>query len=137
MFTGPPDDWEIFQTAGVSVPTRSGLFIPDLVVIPRERIDRLPPEDEPAPIPMEYALLAVEITSKGNPGTDRKTKLRGYAHAEVPLYLLIDRFAEGEPTVMLYSEPAEGRYRHLLSVPFGEKIALPEPFDLILDTAEF
>lgn len=134
---GTPHDWEIFQTAGVSVPMRSGLFVPGLVVVPRGRIDRALPEDDPDPIPMERALLAVEITSKSNADTDRKTKLWGYAHAEVPLYLLVDRFAAGEPTVSLYSEPADGRYRHLLSVPFGEKITLPEPFELTLDTAEF
>lgn len=133
LVRGTPEDWAIFQTAGVSVPMRSGLFIPDLVVIPRERL----PIDEPDPIPVERALLAVEITSRSNPRTDRKTKLWGYAQAGVPLYLLIDRFAEGEPTVMLHSEPAEGRYRHLISAPFGKPITLPEPFDLTLDTAEF
>lgn len=91
----------------------------------------------PTTIPAEHVLLTVEITSRSNADTDRKTKLWGYAHAGVPLYLLIDRSAEGEPTVVLRSEPAEGRYRHQISAPFGEKIALPEPFDLTLDSAEF
>lgn len=118
----------------VSIPTRSSLFIPDLVVIAR---DRVPADDEPAPIPASRAKLAVEITSPGNPDTDRKIKLWGYAHAQVPVYLLIDRYAEVEPTVSLYAEPSGGHYRQLVRVPFGEKVTLPDPFGFDLDTSRF
>lgn len=55
----------------------------------------------------------------------------------MPLYLLIDRFAEDGPTVTLHSEPGAGFYRHVHHVPFGEKIALPGPVELTLETAEF
>lgn len=129
-----PDDWEIFQTAGLSVPHRHNLFIPDLVVIPR---DRLPAGDVPGPVPAEVALLAVEITSRSNADTDRKTKLWSYAHAEVPLYLLIDRFAEGGPVVELFFHPENDVYGESRRIPFGGKIEVPEPVAFVLDTAEF
>ncbi|SFE14981.1 Endonuclease, Uma2 family (restriction endonuclease fold) [Actinopolyspora alba] len=129
-----PDHWAIFQTAGVSVAPRVGLFVSDLSVIPR---DRVPSDAEAAPVPAALALLAVEITSPSNPETDRTTKLRAYAGAEVPLYLLVDRYDSGEPTVSLYSDPASGHYRHPVQVPFGDGIELPEPFGFHLDTSRF
>lgn len=129
-----PDDWAVFQTAGASVPLRKNLFIPDLMVVPRQQV---PADDAPTPIPAEKALLAVEITSKGNADTDRKTKLWAYAHAEVPLYLLIDRFAETGPTVELFSSPDGGAYQESHRVPFGKEITLPEPVEMTLDTGEF
>ncbi|MFI0465178.1 Uma2 family endonuclease [Saccharopolyspora sp. 5N102] len=129
-----PQDWGIFQTAAVEIPLRSNLFIPDLVVIP---MDALPSDDDPAPVPAGRALLAVEITSKSNANRDRNEKLWGYAHGGVPLFLLIDRFAKDEPSVTLYSGPSGGRYRFQQKVPFGEPIALPEPFDFTLETKEF
>lgn len=129
-----PDDWDIYQTEGVSVPLRSSLFIPDLMVIPQ---DRMPADDDPEPTPAERALLVVEITSKGNADTDRKTKLWSYAHAGVPLYLLIDRFADGGPAVELYIDPDGGAYQESHRVPFGKPIPLPEPFGFELTTAEF
>ncbi|MCI2422591.1 Uma2 family endonuclease [Saccharopolyspora sp. K220] len=129
-----PDEWGIFQTSGVAIPLRSSLFIPDVVVIP---LDAMPTDDDPTPIPAGCALLAVEITSKSNAERDRKTKLWSYAHAGVPLYLLIDRFAGDGPSVLLYSEPLDGHYRRLHRVPFGDPIELPEPFGLTLDTKEF
>ena len=129
-----PRSWAIYQTAGVSVPLRNSLFIPDLVVVPREHV---PADEDPAPIPAEKALLAVEITSRSNAVADRKTKLWAYAHAEVPLYLLIDRFAAGGPMVELFASPEDGVYQESHRVPFGKEIALPEPVELTLDTAEF
>lgn len=129
-----PDDWDIYQTQGVSVPLRNSLFIPDLMVIPR---DRMPADDDPEPTPAACALLVVEITSKSNADTDRKTKLWSYAHAGVPLYLLIDRYAEGGPVVELHSVPDNGVFTDSHRVPFGKPITLPVPFSLELDTADF
>ncbi|NYH79084.1 Uma2 family endonuclease [Actinopolyspora biskrensis] len=134
LVRGSPDDWAIFQTAGVSVSPHSGLFVPDLLVIPR---DRVPADTSPDPVPAALALLVVEITSPSNPDTDRTTKLAAYARAEVPLYLLVDRHAPDEPAVSLYSEPSDGHYRRLVRVPFGESLTVPEPFGLELDTSDF
>lgn len=40
LYTVIPEDWEIYQTLGVSVPGRAGLYIPDLVVVPRAAATR-------------------------------------------------------------------------------------------------
>ncbi|MGW7434820.1 Uma2 family endonuclease [Streptomyces sp. NPDC054849] len=80
------------------------------------------------------AELVVEITSRSNAVNDRVSKLKGYAAAGIPLYLLIDPHATGSPTIHLYGEPTDGKYRLLHAGKFGEAVHLPEPFDLTLDT---
>ncbi|GAA3727680.1 Uma2 family endonuclease [Spinactinospora alkalitolerans] len=127
-----PDDWDIYQTLGMWITPLCKLFIPDLVVAPHAVL-----RDTKAPVPAEEIFLAVEITSKDNADTDRKTKLWGYAHGPVPLYLLIDAWDPNGPSVTLYENPRSGRYLHSHTVPFGEKITVPAPFDLELDTSEF
>lgn len=129
---GLPEDWGIYQTLGVAVPSRSGLYIPDLVVAPESALS------EPGNyIPATAAELIVEITSPSNAGHDRLSKPAGYAQAGVPLYLLVDGHAPGGPTVTLYGEPAGDVYRVLRAVKAGEDIDLPEPFGVQLETAGF
>ncbi|MET9882237.1 Uma2 family endonuclease [Streptomyces sp. NPDC006430] len=132
LYTVIPDDWGVHQTLNVAVPSRSGLYIPDLAVVPRDTV----PEGENF-VPAAAAELVVEITSKSNAVNDRVSKLNGYAAAGVPLYLLIDPHATGSPTIHLYGEPSDGKYRLLHAGKFGETVHLPEPFDLTLDTFGF
>lgn len=128
-----PDEWEIFHTQGVSIPHRSCLFIPDVLVIPQDRVCT----DDPMPTQAGQALLVAEITSKSNADRDRKTKLWSYAHAGVPLYLLIDRLAEEGPSVFLHSGPQDGSYLKRERIPFGQPAELPDPFNLPLPTDQF
>jgi Uma2 family endonuclease len=132
LYTVIPDDWDVYQTQGVSVPGRKGLYIPDLAVIPKTAL-KAPGHHVPA----SEAKLVVEITSEGNAAQDRVAKLRAYAHAGVPLYLLLDAWHSGSPTASLYGQPEAGTYRLLSTVEYGEEIRLPEPFDLAIDTALF
>lgn len=53
------------------------------------------------------------------------------------LFLLLDPWHSGRPTATLYGEPADGTYRVLDAVEYGEKLTLPEPFRLDLDTGLF
>ncbi|MFQ3559339.1 Uma2 family endonuclease [Streptomyces gramineus] len=132
LYSVIPDDWGIFQTLAIAVPSRLGMLIPDLVVTPvQER-----PEAE-SHIPAALAELVVEVTSKSNARHDRVSKPAAYATAGIPLYLLIDRWAPGGPTATLYGEPKGDVYRVLSAVKFGDPIKLPEPFGLAIDTAEF
>ncbi|MFF7179597.1 Uma2 family endonuclease [Streptomyces sp. NPDC008121] len=132
LYAGIAEDWGIYQTLAVAVPSRSGMFIPDLVVAPEAALH------EPGNyIPATAAELVVEITSKSNANHDRVEKLHGYATAAVPLYLLLDSRHSGRPTATLYGEPRNGTYRVLSAVKFGEEIYLPAPFDLALDTSAF
>ncbi|MEV6841119.1 Uma2 family endonuclease [Streptomyces sp. NPDC051133] len=132
LYSVIPEDWEIFQTQSIAVPSRLGMLIPDLLVTPvRER-----PETD-SYIPAALAELVAEVTSKSNARHDRVSKAAAYATAGIPLYLLVDRWAPGGPTTTLYGEPKGDVYRVLSAVKFGDPIKLPAPFDLTIDTGEF
>jgi Uma2 family endonuclease len=104
-------------------------FIPDVVVAPRGSYrDQLEWHD-PAP-----ALLVAEVTSKSTADNDRVKKLRGYARAEIPVYVLIDREAGA---ISVYSEPNGEEYTCSVRVTLGKTVTLPEPFGFELDTSEF
>ncbi|MFE6100510.1 Uma2 family endonuclease [Streptomyces laurentii] len=124
--------WGLYQTQPVAVPTRVGMFVPDLLVAPKKLV-----REAPRGLSAAEAELVVEITSPSNANHDRIAKAAGYASAGVPLYLLIDRWAPGGPTVTLFGEPRNAVYRLLCAVKFGERIHLPAPFDCTLDTAVF
>ena len=51
--------------------------------------------------------------------------------------LLVDPWDVDGPAVTLYAEPVDGEYRSTKRVPCGRVIALPAPFDIALDTADF
>ncbi|MGW1839870.1 Uma2 family endonuclease [Streptomyces sp. BBFR2] len=133
LYTVLPEDWGIYQTLGAEVPSRKGLYIPDLAVVP----DAVVRDVTGCYVPAGAAELVVEITSKANASHDRIAKAAGYARAGVPLYLLVDRWAPGGPTITLYGEPGGDVYRVLQAVKFGDELALPAPFDLLLDTGIF
>ncbi|MEU6898131.1 Uma2 family endonuclease [Streptomyces virginiae] len=132
LYSVIPEGWGVFQTLNAAVPSRSGLYIPDLVVVPRQAVPR-----GESFTPADVAELVVEITSRSNAVHDRVAKLNGYATAGIPLYLLIDPHATGSPTIHLYGEPSDGAYRVLWAGKFGEAVPIPAPFDLALDTFSF
>ncbi|MET8955982.1 Uma2 family endonuclease [Streptomyces sp. NPDC004393] len=127
-----PDEWEVFQTLAIAVPSRLGMLVPDLVVAPvQEHVET------DTHVPAALAELVVEVTSRSNARHDRVSKPAAYATAGIPLYLLVDRWAPGVPTVTLYGEPKGDVYQVLSAVKFGDTITLPAPFDLTLDTSLF
>ncbi|MFE9447160.1 Uma2 family endonuclease [Streptomyces sp. NPDC006739] len=132
LYSVIPEDWEVFQTLAVAVPSRLGMLIPDLVVAPLQ--DHAEADSH---IPAALAELVVEVTSKSNARHDRVSKPAAYATAGIPLYLLIDPWASGGPTATLYGEPKGDVYQVLSAVKFGDAIKLPAPFDLVIDTGEF
>jgi Uma2 family endonuclease len=124
---------EIVNTETVLLPATDEAAVPDMVVVPDEVLDehddwRLPPDD---------VQLVAEITSDSTRKRDLTIKLESYAKANIPIYLVIDQF-DGEGTVTVYHQPdGTGRYLQHQTVPFGEPIRLPKPFDIELDTMEF
>ncbi|MFD7030143.1 Uma2 family endonuclease [Streptomyces sp. NPDC059917] len=131
-----PAEWGLYQRLGIGIAGRDELCVPDLVLVPSVVVAGVSPEVN-HPVDAAEALLVVEITSKSNAEDDRKKKLWAYAHAPVPVYLLIDRFDEHGPTATLFTEPRNGAYKHADRVAFGEGLVLPEPFALTLDTGAF
>ncbi|WP_328340295.1 Uma2 family endonuclease [Streptomyces violaceus] len=62
---------------------------------------------------------------------DRIDKPIGYAEAEIPVYLLIDR---DNHTLTVFSEPKDGRYQQISPSPWGATVELPTPVNITLDT---
>ncbi|MFF9492367.1 Uma2 family endonuclease [Streptomyces flaveolus] len=133
LYSAIPEDWGIFQTLAIAVPSRLGMLIPDLLVTPID--DEWGGED--SHIPAAVAELVVEVTSRSNARHDRITKPAAYATAGIPLYLLVDRWAPSGPAATLYGEPKGDVYRVLSTAKFGDPLTLPAPFDLTIDTGEF
>jgi len=134
LLSAVPRDWGVCQLLGVAVLCMEVLYMPDLAVTPAAALAEGSDDD---PVSGDRLKLVVEIVPSGNAPYDRMSRRWAYAHAPVPLYLLIDRFDEHGPAVTLFSDPMGGDYRHSERVPFGEPIVIPAPFDLQLETAEF
>lgn len=79
-------------------------------------------------------LLAAEVISASSIRRDREVKPGACALTGIPLYLLVDRFTK-PVTIALHSEPGEDGYAKVATVTAGEKLRLPAPFDLTLDTS--
>ncbi|MEV7190807.1 Uma2 family endonuclease [Streptomyces sp. NPDC093510] len=136
LYRSAPDELGVYQTLGLHIAPLGKLYVPDLVLAPREAVDAADP-DVNDPLDAAEALLVVEITSQSNAKDDRTKKLWAYGHAPVPVYLLVDRFDEHGPTVTLFTGPQNGAYKHAERVPFGESVELPDPFAATVDTAGF
>ncbi|MCX5559179.1 Uma2 family endonuclease [Streptomyces sp. NBC_00038] len=116
---------------GLNVPgaSETGHVIPDLVVAPKGSF-----HDEEEWHAPSGVLLVAEVTSDSTAARDREKKIRGYARAGIPIYLLIDR-EEGE--VVVYSEPSGDDYTKGPKHKLGLAVPLPAPLGFELDTAEF
>jgi Uma2 family endonuclease len=77
-------------------------------------------------------LLAVEVVSPSSRRDDYEVKRAACALSEIPLYLIVD---PRESMMMLFAGPSPRRYLRSVAVPIGDKLDLPEPFGIVLDTA--
>lgn len=107
----------------------TGHVIPDLVIAPKGSF-----HDEEEWHAPSGVLLVAEVTSDSTAFRDREQKIRGYARAGIPIYLLIDR---GEGEVLVYSEPSGDDYTKGPKYKLGLAVPLPAPLGFELDTAEF
>jgi Uma2 family endonuclease len=129
-----PESWDIEPAGGLIIEPDMQEYRPDIYIAPAEawRVSETPGAD---PGQVE---LVVEVVSPGKRDRerDRVAKYRAYAHVGIPFYLLVDRY-EGGGFVTLYSNPSDGQYLDAHKVPFGEKLRLPAPFEVEIDTARF
>ena len=128
-----PNGWEIEASGGLILDPDDQEYQPDLYVAPASAWT-----DDQSGAQPDQVELVVEVVSIGrrDRNRDRVSKYRAYACAGIPLYLLVDRF-EGEGYVTLFSNPEGQRYLDKHEVPFGEKLMLPKPFEVEIDTARF
>ncbi|GGK97822.1 Uma2 family endonuclease [Streptomyces flaveus] len=78
--------------------------------------------------------FVAELTSPSTRDDDLTDKVETYGKAGVPVYLILDM--QEEQATVLWTPSAKGYESHL-TVPFGKKLHIPEPFDCTLDTAGF
>ncbi|HEX6473393.1 MAG TPA: Uma2 family endonuclease [Streptosporangiaceae bacterium] len=141
----PAYNWKSICGSGLDlVGIRDG-YIPDLKVMDRGIYQEARRAGVRFLVPDQVELV-MEVTSPSNADVDRRptqhrdqpTKWNGYAKAEIPYYLLIDRSPKTRRAI-LYSIPDEatGAYLHEESWEFGEVMRLPEPFGIEIPTDEW
>ncbi|MFI6933176.1 Uma2 family endonuclease [Streptomyces sp. NPDC050287] len=89
--------------------------------------------------PIDMIALVGEVTST-NHETDTGPKLRTYAAAGIPVYVLVDRHSETAhcytDPVLPGDDPTEAYYATDVKVNLGEPLPLPGPYPTV-DTAPF
>lgn len=108
---------------------RGGRAKPDAVVTPEAHFAGHGEWADP-----DGALMVVEVTSydSDTDRRDRHEKPTAYGQCGIPLYLLIDR----DSCTAVHSGPDRqlGGYRDVRTAKFGEKVRIPGPMDIELDT---
>jgi Uma2 family endonuclease len=122
--------WFIDRGPEIMLPKTSDLIEPDLAVL--RQVEELSNLDSRRPL--DRVLLVAEVISPSSIREDREVKPQACAIAGVPIYLLIDRFTK-PVSVSLHTEPADDGYARVVSVNVCEKLQVPAPFEVTLDTA--
>lgn len=109
---------------------RKGRLRPDASLVPSDAFVGQGEWADPDPV-----LMVVEVTSHDSDTDqrDRVEKPLAYAKTGIPLYLLIDR---QECRMVVHSEPDDGRYETVHTVPFGKTLHLPDPVGITLETEQ-
>jgi Uma2 family endonuclease len=124
-------DLDLYQGRGLRVETyREGRAQPDAVLAPEAHFAGHGEWADPA-----GTLMVVEVTSydSDTDRRDRHEKPAAYGQSGIPLYLLIDR---DSCTVTVHSTPDRnvGGYRDIHTAKFGERVLVPDPIGIELDT---
>ncbi|MFF5261182.1 Uma2 family endonuclease [Actinomadura viridis] len=111
-----------------------GEYVPDGIAAPKGAFAGREWHSKP-----DGVVMVLEVTSRDRRNhkgaeRDRGPKRRGYAAADIPLYLLIDRL-DGKATI--FSEPRGDDYTHSTSVVLGEDLSIPPPLEGVLPTDDF
>ncbi|GAA2413374.1 hypothetical protein GCM10010191_23880 [Actinomadura vinacea] len=133
------DDWvraahDLRLHRNLTLISPEGEYVPDGIAAPKGAFAGREWHSKP-----DGVVMVLEVTSKDGwnrkgAERDRGPKRRGYAAAEIPLYLLVDRL-DGKVTI--FSEPRGDDYTHSASVVLGEDLAIPAPLEGVLPTHEF
>ncbi|WP_405479464.1 Uma2 family endonuclease [Streptomyces sp. NBC_00009] len=124
-------DLDLYQGQGLRVGAyRQGRARPDGVLAPEAHFAGHGEWADPA-----GALLVIEVTSydSDSDNRDRREKPSAYGEAGIPAYLLIDR-ESCTVTVHSNADREAGGYRDTHTVKFGEKVIVPDPVGIELDT---
>lgn len=133
------DDWvreshDLRLHRNLTLISPEGEYVPDGIAAPKGAFAGRGWRSKP-----DGVVMVLEVTSSGTRDRkgaerDRGPKRWGYAAADIPLYLLIDRL-EGKATA--FSEPRGEDYTHSVSVTLGEDLPIPAPLEGVLPTRDF
>ncbi|MEU9833028.1 Uma2 family endonuclease [Streptosporangium sp. NPDC048047] len=118
--------WRIYPEARIFLQAQADRYEPDIIVVPSE-----PRLWDPSHIYADDTFLVTEVVSPSSSHDDHITKPRNCALAGVPLYLVIDAFAD---RFRLLSRPNPQGYADELTDTLGKPLDLPAPWDLTIDT---
>ncbi|MEU4830445.1 Uma2 family endonuclease [Streptosporangium sp. NPDC023615] len=118
--------WRLYPQVKLLLQVQGDRFEPDLVIVPPD-----PPLRDPSHIYANATLLVVEVVSPSSVHDDHVVKPRAYALAGVPLYLVIDTFAN---RFRLLSRPGPEGYADEVTESLGKPLELPAPWDVTIDT---
>lgn len=122
--------WFIDRAGEIQLPPTSDLIEPDVMIL--RDAHEVPTLESTRPL--NYVLLVAEVVSRSSIREDREVKPRACALAGIPFYVLVDRFTT-PMTVSLFGSPGASGYATVSTVQAGEKLHVPAPFDVTLDTA--
>lgn len=118
---------EYVQGIGLWLPTLPEDFaIPDFSVVDADFRDAHVTKNYYAP---SVFRMVVEVTSS-NWSDDLGPKVECYAEAGIPAYLIADRKHD---QVLLYTDPADGKYADLARYKRGQTVPIPESVGVTLD----
>ncbi|MDA2808362.1 Uma2 family endonuclease [Nocardiopsis suaedae] len=102
---------------------------PDLIVLPAEALQR-----EVSRNPPDSVALVLEVASPGSTPSSVTTKPRIYADMRIPVYLMA---GPRDGTLVLHSDPREGRFTTKHHMHFGDTVKLPSPLEgIVIETDE-
>lgn len=122
-----PDDLMPSENTDLSSPAVVKMRNPDLTYLSVDAV-----HGEGTEVPAEFAVIAVEVVSPTNPENDWQGKVRDYPVMRIPTYLIVD---PRDRQVTLMTGLDGDRYHTRTTVDFGAPIAVPAPFDFLLDTS--
>ncbi|GAA2849211.1 hypothetical protein GCM10010517_06530 [Streptosporangium fragile] len=120
--------WRVYPQAKIFLQAQADRYEPDLVVVPSN-----PPLWDPSHVHADATLLVAEVVSPSSIRDDHVIKPQACALAGVPLYLVLDAFAN---RFRLLSRPGPEGYAEEATEAFGKPLELPEPWNLTVDTGK-
>ncbi len=131
---GPVADdhgWRVWPEVDVCIAWTREPVVPDFSMGPKDA-----PRWGDRELMSNGLILGAEVVSSNSTREDREDKPLLYARGGLPLLLVVDPEANPK-TVTIYSNPTENGYQTTTTVKMGEKLPIPDPVNITLDTSAF